>query len=154
MSGANAFRDYGRMLEKEAQIEEAREQHESAAEEVNWTDVNEAFRGVLRRMASTAERMEGLPEGSTFTVAVELKEEGLAPIGHPQAWIPSEPKLQTASQSRAMAGEDVGGAKTMPVRTVEAGPLFFECWVEEGKAKEAYLSQSPLPGTSTQESGS
>jgi mitotic spindle assembly checkpoint protein MAD2B len=29
--------------------------------------------------------------------------------------------------------------RTRPIRAVEAGPLFFECWVEEGKAKEVLM---------------
>ena len=44
--------------------------------------------------------------------------------------------MQPASRGRETAGEDLGGVKTRPIRSVEAGPLFFECWVEEGKAKE------------------
>jgi mitotic spindle assembly checkpoint protein MAD2B len=56
---------------------------EGAEEEegVNWTDVNEAFRGALRRVAHAAEMMPALPEGSTFTLAVELRDEASAPIG-------------------------------------------------------------------------
>jgi hypothetical protein len=72
--------DYGKMLSKEAQNEESREKHAGDGS-VNWPDVNEQLRGALRRMASTAEKMDALPEGCTFTVAVELREEGLAPIG-------------------------------------------------------------------------
>lgn len=54
-------------------------------ESVNWTDVNEALRGALRRIAYAAEGMPALPEGSTFTLAVELRDEAPAPIGvsHP-----------------------------------------------------------------------
>lgn len=48
---------------------------------VNWTDVNEALRGALRRIAYKAEGMPALPEGSTFTLAVELRDEAPAPIG-------------------------------------------------------------------------
>ncbi|KAK4448030.1 DNA polymerase zeta processivity subunit [Podospora aff. communis PSN243] len=144
-SSTKAMANYGKMLGKEAKIEECREK-QAADPSVNWADVNEQLRGALKRMAIAAEKMDALPEGCTFTVAVELKEEGLAPIGHPQAWIPSEPNLQTVSKSRFVAGEDVGGAKTTPVRSVEAGPLYFECWVEEGKAKEAFsLSPEPIP---------
>ncbi|KAH8681549.1 DNA-binding protein [Xylariales sp. PMI_506] len=102
---------------------------------INWTDVDESFRGAVRRMAFAAEKLEPLPSGCSFTVAVELREEGEAPIGHPQPWIPSQPSLQTQSKERPKPGEDVGGARTMPLRSVEAGPLFFECWVEEGAAK-------------------
>jgi mitotic spindle assembly checkpoint protein MAD2B len=58
---------------------------------------------------------------------------------HPQAWIPSEPNLQPKGKGRDVAGGDIGGVKTRPIRSVEAGPLFFECWVEEGKAKEVLL---------------
>ncbi|KAK4134560.1 DNA-binding protein [Trichocladium antarcticum] len=46
-----------------------------------WPDLDEQLRGALRRMASTAEGMAALPAGCTFTVAVELGEEGRAPIG-------------------------------------------------------------------------
>lgn len=48
---------------------------------INWTDVDEAFRGAVRRMALAAERLGPLPKGCTFTVAVELRDEGEAPIG-------------------------------------------------------------------------
>lgn len=48
---------------------------------------------------------------------------------HPQAWIPSKPNLQPGfSRAKELAG------KTTALRSVEAGPLFFECWVEEGDA--------------------
>lgn len=48
---------------------------------VNWADVDQQLRGAVRRLSSAAEKMEALPAGCTFTVAVELKEEGQAPIG-------------------------------------------------------------------------
>jgi mitotic spindle assembly checkpoint protein MAD2B len=48
-----------------------------------------------------------------------------------------------------VAGSDLGGVKTRPIRAVEAGPLFFECWVEEGKAKEvlAKLAERDVGGS-------
>ncbi|KAK9771245.1 putative HORMA domain-containing protein [Seiridium cardinale] len=110
---------------------------------LNWTDVDESFRAAVRRMAFASERMDHLPEECTFTVAVELKDNGKAPIGYPQHWIPSEPNLQTKSQHTPEPGKDVGGAKTTPIRSVTAGPLWFECWVEEGEAKlELELAES------------
>lgn len=33
------------------------------------------------------------------------------------------------------AGQYLGGARTTPVRKVEAGAFAMECWVEEGKGK-------------------
>ncbi|CCF41186.1 HORMA domain-containing protein [Colletotrichum higginsianum] len=100
---------------------------------VNWVDVNEAYRGALRRLAYAAEMKGPLPEGCTFTMAVELRDEAPAPIGHPQPWIPSEPSLQPASRTNPVPGVCIGGASTTPLRSVEAGPLFFECWIEESK---------------------
>jgi len=81
------------MLSKEMRDEDSREGHLRFGEERdgeggggggpnwNWTDVDEQLRGALRRMAHAAEGMVTLPEGCTFTVAVELREEGEAPIG-------------------------------------------------------------------------
>ncbi|CAN8102608.1 unnamed protein product [Discula destructiva] len=117
---------------------------------INWTDVDEQLRGAVRRLAYAGEKMDNMPEGCTFTVAVELRDQAVAPIGHPQPWIPSQSGLQPASQNRQQKGRDVGGASTTPIRAVEAGPLFFECWVEEGRAKDiprSSASQSPQSST-------
>lgn len=48
---------------------------------VNWVDVNEAYRGALRRISYAGEMKGPLPEGCTFTLAVELRDEAPAPIG-------------------------------------------------------------------------
>ncbi|OIW32587.1 DNA-binding protein [Coniochaeta ligniaria NRRL 30616] len=170
--GPDAMRDYGNSLRRRdeeddddrfapaAPDEEDGEDGEASRvrreSKINWTNVGEQFRGVLRRLSHAAEKLDPVPAGCTFTVAVELRDEAAAPIGvrnpfslatllsshdgrsvlthqdtqHPQPWIPSQPNLQKPR------GVDLGGARTTPIRSVEAGPLFFECWVEEGKAKE------------------
>lgn len=33
-------------------------------------------------------------------------------------------------------GSDLGGVRTTPVRTVEAGEFVMEMWIEEGRGKE------------------
>ncbi|KAI0482485.1 HORMA domain-containing protein [Xylariaceae sp. FL0804] len=114
----------------------------SGGSKINWVDVDEQLRAAVRRLAYVGEKMAPLPSGCTFTVAVELRDAAEAPIGHPQPWVPSQPNLQPASRDRPAAGEDLGGARTTPLRAVEAGPLFFECWVEEGKAKTGPTSTS------------
>ncbi|KXX81181.1 DNA polymerase zeta processivity subunit [Madurella mycetomatis] len=139
-STSKAMHDFSRVLAKESRTEDARDTLLLAdTDALRWPDLDEQLRGALQRMASVAERMAPLPEGCTFTVAVELDEEGRAPIGHPQPWIPSEPNLQPANASKGQDGDDIGGVKTRPIRSVEAGPLFFECWVEEGQAKEVLM---------------
>ncbi|KAM0275726.1 hypothetical protein ACHAQH_007487 [Verticillium albo-atrum] len=49
---------------------------------VNWVDVDEAVRGALSRIGSAAMAKGRLPEDSTFTVAIELREDALVPIGN------------------------------------------------------------------------
>jgi mitotic spindle assembly checkpoint protein MAD2B len=61
--------------------QQQQQQQRDGTVKVNWTDVDEAFRGAVRRMALAAERLGPLPEGCSFTVAVELRDEGEAPIG-------------------------------------------------------------------------
>ncbi|KAL2138458.1 hypothetical protein VTI28DRAFT_6763 [Corynascus sepedonium] len=147
---AKGMRDFAKVLARDARSEDARERHlapDPRNPTFNWPDLDEQLRGALRRMASVAEGMPPLPvEGCTFTVAVELAEAGRAPIGHPQAWIPSEPNLQPKGRGRETAGEDIGGVRARPIRAVEAGPLFFECWVEESKAKDALMRMSDREG--------
>jgi len=104
--GPDAMRDYGNSLRRKdeeedddrfapaAPDEEDEVDNDEAARErrrrrqqqqrngrVNWTDVEEQFRGVLRRLSHAAERLDPVPEGCTFTVAVELRDEAQAPIG-------------------------------------------------------------------------
>lgn len=71
------------------------------------------------------------------------------PIGHPQPWIPAQPSLQPADKvaggdvghgrdglgAEPRKGGDLGGVRTTPVRSVEAGEFILEMWIEEGKAK-------------------
>jgi len=44
-------------------------------------------------------------------------------------------RSNSSSSSGPAEGADLGGARTTPIRAVEAGVLRFEMWVEEGKAK-------------------
>lgn len=48
---------------------------------VNWANVDEQLRAAVRRLAYVGEKMAPLPEGCTFTIAVELRDEAEAPIG-------------------------------------------------------------------------
>jgi mitotic spindle assembly checkpoint protein MAD2B len=108
-------------------------------DELNWADVHEALRGALLRIAHAGENLPNPPEGSTFTMAVELRDDAPAPIGHPQPWIPSPRNLQPPSKGRS-GGGSLKAASTTPVRSVQAGPLFFECWVEQSDAQPGLQS--------------
>ncbi|KAL5601075.1 hypothetical protein BROUX41_005904 [Berkeleyomyces rouxiae] len=93
------------------------------AAQINWVDVDEQLRGAVQRVSHAAAKLPPLDEGATFTVAVEMRDDAAAPLGHPQPWVPSE-----------IAGQACGSQEdntTTPIRSVAAGPLFFECWVEQ-----------------------
>ncbi|PMD16522.1 DNA-binding protein [Hyaloscypha hepaticicola] len=103
---------------------------------ISLTDIEEQLRGTIRRLSYTCSKLGPLPEGCTYTVAVELRDQADPPISNPQPWIPSEPSLQTGEKgSSENIGSDLGGVKSTPVRLVEAGEFILETWVEEGRAK-------------------
>ncbi|PHH51298.1 DNA polymerase zeta processivity subunit [Ceratocystis fimbriata CBS 114723] len=105
----------------------ASDKHETipgaASAQVNWVDVDEQLRGAIQRISHAAEKIQPLGEGATFTIAVEMRDDASAPLHHPQPWVPSEPTAQASGSQQDNT--------TTPIRTVTAGPLFFECWVEQ-----------------------
>jgi mitotic spindle assembly checkpoint protein MAD2B len=111
---------------------------QGAGKDINIVDIEEQLRATIRKLEYTGSKMDDLPQGCTYTVAVELRDtpEAAPPIGHPQPWVPSEPSLQTGHKGRSeRIGTDLGGVKSRSVRLVEAGEFIMESWIEEGKAK-------------------
>ncbi|KAK3203634.1 hypothetical protein GRF29_106g133339 [Pseudopithomyces chartarum] len=115
-----------------------------AAEDPVAVDLSEQFRAAFIMLATRTSQLEGLPRGCSFNVSMELREEADVdpPLGHPQRWMPSQPSLQRTGRRGAQLedygrreGADLGGARVTPIRTVEAGVLRFEAWIEEGRAK-------------------
>ncbi|KAF2869836.1 DNA-binding protein [Massariosphaeria phaeospora] len=116
-------------------------------------DVNlsEQFRAAFITLTTRSSQLAPLPANCSFNISMELKDEADVdpPIGHPQPWIPVQPSLQKtgrkggiqANQDAAKRGDkiregqDLGGVRVTPMRTVEVGVFRFETWVEEGKAK-------------------
>lgn len=87
-------------------------------------DIEEQFRATMSKLADCGSSLKPLPEGCNFTIAIELKQDGQPPIGHPQPWMPVQPVKQ---------GEPNGHAqqRVVPVRAVAAGEMIFESWIEE-----------------------
>jgi len=116
------------------------------------TDLEEQLRAVMSKLAVCSSRLKPIPSGCTFTVSIELKKESDPPIRHPQPWIPAQPSLQksrsgmtsdyNSSPERGREGVDLGGSSIVPVRTVDAGEMIFELWIEEGKAKDDIVQSS------------
>ncbi|RMZ76517.1 hypothetical protein DV738_g4884, partial [Chaetothyriales sp. CBS 135597] len=102
---------------------------------VNVTDLEAVFRATLSRITAAA--------------ALGRLDK------HERAWIVAEPdsfsqtsplpsssnKIDPAIGVRRQQ-EDGGGAKTTPVRRLEAGELRMEVWVEESAAKSAYITNT------------
>ncbi len=108
----------------------------SASTWANAADVEEQFRAVMSKLAYCGSSLGTLPERCSFTVCIELKDDVEAPIGHPQPWIPSPPTLQRPTKGASQrVGQDLGGVKTHPIRTVESGEFVLELWIEEGREK-------------------
>ncbi|CZR65301.1 related to MUS-26 protein MUS-26, involved in DNA repair [Phialocephala subalpina] len=103
-------------------------------DKVSLVDVEEQLRATIQKLKYCGERMAALPENSTFTVMVELKDKADPPTGHLQPWVLSEPILDTEEKGNSTTTRaDLGGVRRMHVRTVEAGLFRFKAWVEEGK---------------------
>jgi mitotic spindle assembly checkpoint protein MAD2B len=90
--------------------------------------VEEQFRATMSRFTNCQSALKPLPQGCTFTVAIELKPEGDAPVTHPQPWVPAQPGDTDDKGS-------VPPLTTTPLRKVKAGDLVFETWIEEGQDK-------------------
>ncbi|CAK7222936.1 hypothetical protein SBRCBS47491_005033 [Sporothrix bragantina] len=108
---------------------------------VNWTDLNDQLRGVLQRLAQAGQQVADLPDGCTFTVAIEL---GDGDDNTPETdgarrrmdtnWIP---ETGVRKQQSFGSGAAAAGASTTSVRSVDSAPLYLECWVEESAVKNA-----------------
>ncbi|KAF2833310.1 DNA-binding protein [Ophiobolus disseminans] len=122
-------------------------------------DVNlsEQFRAALIVLSTRTSLLAPLPPNCSFNICMELKDEGDVdpPIRHPQPWIPVQPSLQKTGRrvtvrdeaeeevvQEGRKGEDLGGVKVTPIRSVEAGVFRFETWIEEGRAKFEAIGKS------------
>jgi len=111
-------------------------------------NLQEQFRSTLSKLTHVPSTLKPIPSGCTFTIALELKDTSDPPMKHPQAWMPVEPSLQRElgvdeeGFEEVRRGADLGGVRTVAVRTVEAGECCFEMWVEEGRGKEGVVVES------------
>ena len=122
------------------------------------SNLPEQFRATLARLLPAMTRLKPLPIECSFTLAIELRDERSVetPLRRGEdggRWIAAEPRLQKerdreevlangtndgrqrSFQGRAKLGRDLGGVRTTPVRSLEAGAFAMEVWVEEGKGK-------------------
>jgi len=114
-----------------ADLDTPLERRDSDGEEVDvlpQIDMEEQFRATMSKLTNCQSALKPLPQGCTFTVAVELKPDGDAPVSHPQPWVPAQPSEHDARKA-------VPNFTTIPVHKVQAGDMIFETWIEEGQDK-------------------
>ncbi|BFZ62588.1 hypothetical protein YB2330_003689 [Saitoella coloradoensis] len=98
------------------------------------SDLLEQFRATLIRIQQSATTLGKLPEDSTFTVAIELKEQEGKPAQYPDPWISAQPQQNVVQVNGD--GESVRTrVTTKPLRNIEIGPIKIDAWIEESKAK-------------------
>ncbi|KXT09292.1 hypothetical protein AC579_2862 [Pseudocercospora musae] len=88
-------------------------------------DLEEQLRATMSRLSNCASSLSTLPPDCSFTVAIELKAQSEAPVKHPQPWLPAE------RQSPSHGQHSEAHTRTLPVRSVAAGEMMFETWLEE-----------------------
>jgi hypothetical protein len=114
-------------------------------------DLSEQFRAALLALSIRSSQLAPLPPNCSFNISLELKDEPDIdpPVRHPQPWIPVQPSLQKTGRKATVRdeddekeveegrkeGQDLGGVKFTPIRSIEVGVFRFETWVEEGRAK-------------------
>lgn len=105
------------------------------------SDLPEQFRATFSRLSTRLTDLQPLPSDCSFTLAIELRDEGDVepPIEREGRWVVAEPGLQKGNGDVEMEGSkrgrDLGGVRTTPVRSLEAGAFRMEVWVEEGRGK-------------------
>lgn len=102
-------------------------------------DLEEQLRATMSKLSNCSSTLAPLPEGCNFTIAIELKGEGNAPLSHPQPWMPIEPGRNGPGTGQAHL--------TTPVRAVSAGEMVFETWIEEFDGKDSEQSESNIGST-------
>ena len=96
-------------------------------------DLEEQLRATMSRLSDCSSRLAPIPEGCTFALVIELKEDSReSPLGHPQPWIPVQPNRTRANTSTHDQSQIT---KTTPLRSVEAGYMIFDTWIDEAAQK-------------------
>ncbi|KAK7206400.1 DNA-binding protein [Myxozyma melibiosi] len=121
--------------------------------ELKRPDMDEQFRVCIMKLSTMSPMLGTLPTDCTFTITIELNDDAEAPTGPTSKWVPAEsqpqerdplPEVTAASDDGNIAVN--GNVKTPPrngmlpkfnpLRHIYMGPLSFDVWVEESKAKE------------------
>lgn len=90
-------------------------------------NLEEQFRATMSKLSNCRNMLRPIADGCAFTIAMDLREDGQAPLAHPQPWVPVQQSLSPASDSERQH------STTVPVRSIVAGEMVFETWIEENE---------------------
>ncbi|KAF3482237.1 RevA [Arthroderma uncinatum] len=116
-------------------------------------DLEAQFRTVLTRLTSSCARLASLPPDDEYipTLHIVLRPDADAPAGmnrDDQLWIAAEPESFDRLNSQDTSdGQKSHHGKTVPVRSIDAGEMKLEVWIEEAKSKFDALNGINRPAT-------
>ncbi|KAF8461362.1 DNA-binding protein [Kalaharituber pfeilii] len=105
-------------------------------------DIEEQLRASLGKISIVSAKLAKLPKDCTFTITIELKQDAAAPSGHTKRWVPTPARPVSKVSHHKSPPYSTANSKSTPIRTVEAGALFMEMWIEESKYKDDLLNTS------------
>jgi len=104
--------------------------------------LEDSLRAAMIRTAYSDSNLSPLPDDCTFTLTIEMREAHSRPgsVSIPiqrladeqdttDPWIPATQQPEPGEKHVSVGGS------TLPIRSVDVGPVRFEMWVEESRAK-------------------
>jgi mitotic spindle assembly checkpoint protein MAD2B len=105
--------------------------------------LEDSLRAAMIRTAFSDANLSPLPEDCTFTLTIEMRDERIRPgnvyvspialqLTYKETtspWMPAEQQPEPGQKNISIGGS------TVPIRSVDVGPVRFEMWAEESRAK-------------------
>ncbi|KAK9452032.1 DNA-binding protein [Limtongia smithiae] len=107
-------------------------QDHDSEEKINLvlSDVEEQFRACVVKLTYVSSTLEKLPEGCTYTVAIELVDDADAPNSTDSLWEPAASQSLELVNRNVLQDEPTVPA-VRPLRNIQMGPVTFDIWIEQ-----------------------
>lgn len=120
----------------------------------SFEEVEAEFRGAITRLSMSPAKLGALPKDCTFTVSIDLKAGADIPLGNPPEWVLEQQSARDSKESReskesqeesqesvlmadtAPKGPGIGVVTSVPIRSVNTGPMRMDFYIEESKSKQ------------------
>jgi len=114
----------------------------------SFEEVEAEFRGAITRLSMSPAKLGALPKDCTFTVSIDLKAGADIPLGNPPEWVLEQQSARDSKESQeesqesvlmadtAPKGPGIGVVTSVPIRSVNTGPMLMDFYIEESKSKQ------------------